>query len=277
MLCDTTAKSKRVLTSLVNRLLMVYKTLYKTKCALKRSTLNRWVNRLSRFPALPNNKRLRETYCACCLLICEIKRAKYSNNSYFEDTFDAMMKCFYSYLSYDIFHKALRHGMAVWWIPTNNKRKDRLHVLFDGYMRVVCLDLNREVDEAFVPMTFETNWRGKNFCYSFTGDYIPIIGWHRLKLKLWSDTDMYRKDLLRENSSIYFNWLDFHSYLSIETVDDMLFYDHGCTWPPIDYDCLANYCQFKLNHECKDVVQSYVQRQCQKAKRHSFNLLSYIA
>lgn len=258
--------NKRRLTHIFYNLLLMNRQ----DIIIKRSIFDRLVRRLAAFGVLYTTK-LRQMYCACCLLLCEIKYRQFCANSYFDDEFDDMMKRFYSYIPHSVFHRALEKNNAKFLITIKSKRRtNKIEAVFDGYMRVIDVGVNEPL-KYDVETDIKENWRGKNYSYTFTDSYIPFENWFQVKLKLINAICDLRSKNIEMNSIIYFHYVDSYNEISEEEIDYRLFYIHRRTWPPIDYDCFDDDKCCECTCGCENTVKSYLKLQNEKHRRRAIS------
>ena len=142
-----------------------------------------------------------------------------------------------------------------------------MYVYYYTFLRIVEIYVNQDYGIRScindVPFDLSYNWRGKNYCYSYTWSF-PINGWSKIEKNM----DKFIESLSYEKEQIgnweYYRIIDNDAYdaMTRSEIENRIF-KRGYTWPPIDYDCKFEECDCNGENsidldKCKSTVNNFM-------------------
>ena len=250
--------------------------MYKTdKYYIKYKTFELWISKLSKIGMQQRLDRKGKTlFQCCCLLLCLVKRS--SGNIFkaneFSYEFDSMMNHYYKYLNHAIFadvleNTSVRNGIRTRSFPIAIDKSNILYVYFDTFLRIVNVHVNHDYEIYInIPhLDLESNWRGKDYCYAYTYS-TPITGWSKIKKNIHSFITNLRYEKEEMGDCKYWQIIDNDIFedKTRQQIENHIF-KCGCTWPPIDYDCMLEYC------DCNGINDIDIEM-CRKTSKQAMKL-----
>ena len=214
------SKCIRILKSYISHLLLMYST---ENYYIKYETFEKWALRLTNIGMQRLNKNSKCLFQYCCLLMCLVKR--YSGNIFkaneFSCAFDSMMNHYYKFLNHDTIanvlkNTSIRNGIRTRSFPISIGNSNILYVYYDNFLRIVDVHVNEDYGIYLIDVPFDLsyNWRGKNYCYSYTWSF-PITGWSKIEKNM----DKFIESLSYEKEQIG-NW-EYYRIIDNDAYDDM--------------------------------------------------------